>query len=125
MIIYTLKAKNRKQITLYMAEPYELAAEIKSPDRKSIIKAIFAIVILAVISWIYVFSYYGFGLSRFFVMGAICDIPSLLCIVIYLLPYNCYFRLFGRFTWSCKNNYGVKLLWCHHFYSNWMDWNDE
>ena len=86
MIIYTLKAKNRKQIILYMAEPYELAAEIKSPDRKSIIKAILAIVILAVISWIYVFSYYGFGLSRFFVMGAICDIPSLLCIVIYVLP---------------------------------------
>jgi len=86
MIIYTLKAKNRKQIILYMAEPDELAAEIKSPDRKSVIKSILAIVILAVISWIYVFSYYGFGLSRFFVMGAICDIPSLLCIVIYVLP---------------------------------------
>lgn len=108
MIIYTLKAKNKKSIIMYMAETEETAEQIKNPTIKSVIKIILAIILMAAVSWVYAFSYFGFGLLRFSVIDSIFDILSLVCILVYTLPLIAISGCLGDLLGAIKTVFSTK-----------------
>ncbi len=84
MIIYTMKAKIRKSVILYMAEEEEKIAE--KNNCKTFIKTIagIAFFILIAVFYSYISGVYAWGKNT--LISSILDIPFTIIMIIYVLP---------------------------------------
>lgn len=86
MIICTAKAKVKKSIILYMAETDEKScSDSEKIVKKDIIKLIVGIVLLILIIYLNFFIV-GYYWRKWSMIGSILDFPSILGILIYVLP---------------------------------------
>jgi len=86
MIIITLKAKVRKSVILYMAEPSERTQSKEKRSSKSIFKMILGVALFLAVCFLYgwISGVYAWGENSLF--DSIFDIPFLLIMAIYVLP---------------------------------------
>lgn len=87
MIICTAKAKVKKSIILYMAETDEKSCSgSEKIGKKDIIKLIVGIVLLILIIYLTFSINVGYYWRKWSMIGSILDLPSILGILIYVLP---------------------------------------
>lgn len=88
MIICTAKAKVKKSIILYMAETDEKSgSSLEKIGKKELIKMIVGIVLLLLITYLtFAINVTGYYWREWSMIGSILDLPSILCILIYVLP---------------------------------------